>query len=473
MSTVSEMTYWDLRKMVSRILPRMTQLTRQKGSEAMVREKGRKKNYQQYNLRQRSFVKQERLLNETELNTFLEISIRAQACPMPLNLDVWDGLTCPYKCKYCYANAFRASLYTAFFDNSKSIGLRHCNPDFYKRELEAVMKLRGTDPHSINNDRQKAVAMEIPMRFGIRFEDFMPREKQDGISLQLLQYLASVAYPVMINTKSALVGSPDYVEALASNSAGAAVHVTMISSNESLLERLEPGAPAFRDRLQGCANMVAAGIRVVSRIEPYLLFVNDSRAEVEDWMEQVWAAGVRNITFDTYSYSADNSGIRQAFINEGIDYERLFTAGADSQALGSLLLGKFMDLFRGRGFKCSTFDLGNAASNDQAICCEVGDWFKGGWNYGCTVMAAQLIKERGGAAVSWKTYEAWVNEHGGFLSEGLKMDVKRLWNLEGNNAYSPNWCCNIEAVGHDEDGLIWKYNNNAPDFREELVKGLL
>ena len=83
---------------------------------------------------------------------------------------------CPFRCIYCFADTFRASLYTSFFDNPRAIGLRHCNPDYYKREIDKMLLLRGKDPHGLSGIR-KAFAMEIPVRFGIRFEDFHPLER--------------------------------------------------------------------------------------------------------------------------------------------------------------------------------------------------------------------------------------------------------------------------------------------------------
>lgn len=371
----------------------------------------------------------------------------------------------------CYADAFRASLYTAFFDNSKSMGLRHCNPTYYKKELDKLMEVRGVSPFDINNDVKKAIAMEIPMRMGIRFEDFTKAEERKGVSLEMLKYLAEVNYPIMINTKSDLPGRGEYVKALADNKAGAAVHVTMISSDEKILKKIEPGAPSFKQRLEGVKNLADAGVRVVPRIEPYLAFITDEQEAVEEYIEKVWDAGARHITFDTYSYSANNPGIKASFIRQGYDFERFFTVGCDSQALGSLLLEKFMDLFREKGFSCSSFDMGCVSSNDQAICCEVGDWFKGGFNHGSTVMAARYIRDRGNKPTRWRDFEWYVESHGGFLSEKLRKDVHMLWNVKGNNAYSHNWAAGIEPYGADEDGIVWNYQSDN-DHREKLLSGL-
>lgn len=95
------MNYWDLRKLVIPIVGRQQVFLREtvKGS---IQEKGRKKNYQQFNLITQEWDKQERLLNTEEITSFLEVSLRAQACPMPLNLDTYDGLLCGYGCIYCF-----------------------------------------------------------------------------------------------------------------------------------------------------------------------------------------------------------------------------------------------------------------------------------------------------------------------------------------------------------------------------------
>ena len=471
--SIKEMDYWELRAVVARIVPRMTQLSSSRKKAEAVQEKGRKKNYSQFNLRHNEWRKQERLLNTEEINSFLEISVRAAACPMPFNMDIWDGLVCPFACIYCFANAFRASLYTAFFDNSKTMGFRHCNPTYYKQEMDKMDKYRGLSIQEIRklSGINKAFAMQIPVRLGIRFEDFLKNEGKEHVSLEMLKYLRDIEYPVMINSKAALPSSDGYIQALSENKAGAAIHITLISSNDEILHRLEPGAPDYKERLKALKDLAAAGVHVVARIEPYLFLLNDQREDVEKYIEDIWEAGVRNLTFDTYSYTAINPGIRQTFINLGYDFDRMYLAGCDSQPLGSILLGKFMELFREKGFSCSSFDMGNVPSNDDAICCEVGHYFKGGFNYGSTVMAARYIKRKAPEKVSWSIYENYVNKKGGFLTEELRMEVKKLWNLEGNVAYSHKWAAGLIAVGRDQDGLLWTIDSS--DYRYDILESLI
>jgi len=157
-------------------------------------------------------------------------------------MDIWDGLLCPFNCIYCYANAFRASLYTAFFDNSRTMGYRHCNPTYYKAEMDKMDVLRGktfTEKQGLNGI-YKAFALQMPVRMGIRFEDFLRAEAREKVSLEMLNYLADIEYPVMINTKADLVGRDEYVTALSRNPAAGLYTLRLLLAMRRLQSALSP-----------------------------------------------------------------------------------------------------------------------------------------------------------------------------------------------------------------------------------------
>lgn len=465
------MDYWGLRNIVERVVPRMGQF----GSIAhrgMVKEKGRKKNYFQYDLGAGDYVKKESLLNVDEIKSFVEVSLRSACCPLSLNLDTYDSLLCLHRCKYCFADSFRSTLYTSFFDNSREMGVRSANVNFLCSELDKLMRFRGLK-ETLSNEVQKAFQLQMPVRFGIRYEDFLwGIEDERKISWEVLRYFQGVSYPVMINTKSDLVGRDDYVRVLSENKGKAAVHMTMISCDESFLSNIEPGAPPFKRRIEACKKLSAAGVKVVARIEPFMVFLNDSQNMVDEYLGHLKNAGVSSLTFDSFSYSARAPGIRENFLELGYDFDRMFLLMSDSQWLGSLLLGKFMEYVRKSGFSCSTFDAGNVVSNDDDACCEVGKWFGGKFCYGNTTSAIRYIKNQGGAPVSWSKYHSFVEENGGFLSESMMFQVKELWNLQGNNSYSIDWAVGLEPYGKDNDGLVWKFTEGA-DYREEMLQKIL
>jgi hypothetical protein len=221
-------------------------------------------------------------------------------------------------------------------------------------------------------------------------------------------------------------------------------------------------------------TLSSAGIRVVARIEPYMVFLNDDPTAVAQYVDDVWKAGVRHMTFDTYSYSANNPGIRRNFQLSGYDYDRAFLLTTDSQPLGSFLLTEFMNIFRAKGFSCSTFDLGNVPTNDDMVCCEVSNYFAAGtgFNYGSAVAAIRFIKNSQGQSVSWADYAKWVNRHGGFLSDELERSVKALWSLIGSGAFFVTWAQGIEPAGADVDGARWQFKKQT-DFRKQIFENFI
>jgi DNA repair photolyase len=463
--------YWDYRKQVAKVVPRLSTLFDVKSDSVKMKEKGRKSNYQQFVISNGETEKMERLLNTEHIQSFVEVSLRAQSCPMPLNCDVWDGLKCPYRCRYCFADYFRHSLYTSFFDNSKEIGMRHCDLTEGKRQLDDYLKDQNT-PVSGENEVANAFRLGIPLRLGIRFEDFAEAEKKQGISLDLLRYLAQAGYPTMINTKSALPGEDAYVRVLADNKGRAAIHFTLISVDDDLNKMIEPGAPPAKDRLRAAKILSDAGVRVVARIEPWMMFINDSKDATDAYIAQIKAAGIRHMTFDSYSYSANSRGIANNFLKVGIDFDRAFLLSADSQWMSSFMLGQFIQYFRDAGLECSTFDQGNVPSNNDWICCSVGDWFQRGFNWGTGVVAIRYIQSRRPGVTRWRDFETFVLSKGGFLSTRLRHEVRLLWNGRGDSAWPIFWAQGLRPVGNDEDGTIWTWEPEV-DVREQLMKEIL
>lgn len=471
------MNYWELRSQVKDLVPRSTRLSfKSEYFTEWIKEKGRKTNYMEGDLSLGIHVRRERLLNPDEIGSLINVSIRAMGCPLPLNIDTWDGFICPYDCIYCFANSFRASLYKFNFDNAQSVGLRHCNPESFKKKLDVLMIHRGKTIQGVK-DEAKAVSLSIPIRFGIQFEDFLPIEGKKKISLSLLKYLSEQEYPVMINTKSDLIGREDYVRILSDNKAGTAVHLTMITSNRNLEKKLEPGAPSFGKRIRACKNLSDAGIKVVARIEPFMIFLNDDKRDVDKYIEALKWAGVKSLTFDTYSYSAyfglGGKRARESFYQAGYDFNRMFWIMSDCQWLGSLVMGKFMDYFRSEGFQCSTFDFGNVPFNDDDLCCSVDDIFGDfGYNRGNILSAARFIIHRGKEFSAWGDFELWVEEGGGFLSDSLRKEVMTLWNLENRNAYQLDWIPGLFCDGVKDMSLVWHYEEGK-DFRWDMFHSLL
>ncbi|KKQ48969.1 MAG: hypothetical protein US68_C0021G0005 [Candidatus Shapirobacteria bacterium GW2011_GWE1_38_10] len=86
--------YWELRELVKNIIPRRGMLDFLEKHKGLVKEKGRKIGYKEFSFDSEKFEIKQRLLNKDEITSFLEVSLRKNHCPMPLNADVYDALYC-------------------------------------------------------------------------------------------------------------------------------------------------------------------------------------------------------------------------------------------------------------------------------------------------------------------------------------------------------------------------------------------
>lgn len=443
------------------ITPNIKGLVSVRPNKGLVREKGRKKNLEVRNLLTGKYEKIERTLDKDEYKSFAEISLRAAKCPLPLNLDVWDGLKCPFQCAYCYADYFRASLYTSFFDNANELGLRAINP---QKAIERLDKALNGRPADIAPDVKRAIEFRIPLRFGIRFEDFTYAEKRKGISLEIMRYLNDVEYPFMINTKSTLLAEEPYINELNERTA---IHITLITLNEKVSKAIERGAPNPKERLKAMEEL-ANVTTVVARIEPYMVGINSDPEELEKYAGTLKDIGVDRITWDTYSYSANNVTIARNFEIAGFNWEWMFDMTSEWQPLGSIMMEGAMSIFRKEGIKCATFDFGCVPTNDFNICCCVDD-VEGFQNFNrYNVLSATRFIIKRGKPTTFRDFVRWAGEP---LNSEIKEEVEKMWNL-GGTPWDIDYVAGIKAVGTDSDGfLIYRYDGS--DYRLKIKEVLL
>jgi DNA repair photolyase len=130
--------------------------------------------------------------------------------------------------------------------------------------------------------------------------DPYPRlEQQQGLTRKCLEILAESCCRLQIVTKSDLVTRD--IDIL--QNVPCAVSVTILTKDDSLSKKLEPGAPVSSRRLEAIETLVKEGIATTVRIDPVIPFVNDDLAEL---VEAVAELGVLHVTSSTYKVKPDN-----------------------------------------------------------------------------------------------------------------------------------------------------------------------
>lgn len=190
-------------------------------------------------------------------------------CPDKLTFNPYTG--CDHLCLYCYASSYIPSFY-------------NCRPkkDLISRLKKEASKLNG-ELVSISNS-----------------SDPYPRLEQTlGLTRKCLKTLAGSSCRLQIITKSDLVVRDiDILRRVPS-----VVSVSILSDDDELSMKLEPGAPVSSKRLEAIETLVKAGISVTVRIDPIIPFLND---DLVGLVEVVANLGVKHITSSTYKVKPDN-----------------------------------------------------------------------------------------------------------------------------------------------------------------------
>lgn len=163
-------------------------------------------------------------------------------CHYPTRLDPY-GCGCQHDCSYCYAKSlleFR--------------GLWNpCEP-------------RSADIEKIRRAVRR-LPKDTPVRLGGMTDPFMPLESERRLTYQTIEALNGERVPYLIVTKSALVGSSEYMALLDTDLAHIQISVTCTDDDKALT--YEHASPPS-ERLSAFNRLQDQGFDVQLRLSPYL-----------------------------------------------------------------------------------------------------------------------------------------------------------------------------------------------------------
>ena len=190
-------------------------------------------------------------------------------CPSKLTFNPYTG--CDHGCLYCYASSYIPRF-------------RECRPkkNLLSRLKREAARLNG-ELVSISNS-----------------SDPYPRlEQTSGLTRKCLEMLADSCCRLQIVTKSDLVTRD--IDIL--QNVPCVVSVTVLTADDGLSRKLEPGAPVSSRRLTAIETLAKAGIPITVRIDPVIPFLNDDLSAL---MEAVADLGALHVTCSTYKVKPDN-----------------------------------------------------------------------------------------------------------------------------------------------------------------------
>lgn len=332
-------------------------------------------------------------------------------CAMPVTFDTYSN--CSHKCLYCFSAYQRQS-------EIQSTAAHYRNNIVSAVNVEQVQQLFTLKCPS---QFSQWIAERRVIQWGGLSDMFDYTERERGVTLKLLRFFRELNYPISLSTKATwFLSDPRYLEVL-SGYTNLHVKVSIITADDYMARKIEPGVPSATERIESLARWRALGVGGVTlRFRPFILGCGDLTAS--QLVEASARAGADSVTSEFLCIEGRASPIlkqRYAVISAAVGYDVLEFYLKHSQGTGLLRLNyelkrKYFEALRDHvhslGMRFYVSDAHHKNLSDGYNCCgapHIGELASG--NTGNFMGALLLAKQKG--YVTWNDIlpqAAWMQE---------------------------------------------------------------
>lgn len=203
------------------------------------------------------------------------IITKNQSPDIPFDRSINPYRGCEHGCVYCYARPTHAylGLSPGLDFESRLVAKKNA-----AQVLERTLRTPGYEPSVI--------------ALGANTDPYQPVERRLGITREILKVLSAFGHPVMITTKSALVGRDLDLLADMAQRKLVLVSLSIATLDRAVARTLEPRASAPHRRMETIQRLARAGIPSAVIVAPVTPALTDDR--MEDVLAQAVQAGARH-----------------------------------------------------------------------------------------------------------------------------------------------------------------------------------
>jgi DNA repair photolyase len=201
---------------------------------------------------------------------------RVTGMPFKWSLNPYRG--CVHACHYCYAR-----------ETHTFLGL-NADSDF-ERQIFVKSNIATVLDRELSRPGWGGESIAI----GTATDAYQPAEKRFRLTRSCLEVLLHHRNPFSVVTKSSLiVRDLELIKAIA-EAADARIYFTVTTMDETLSDRIEPGAFPPSIRLEALKTLAGEGIHCGVLMAPVMPGINDSQENIDRVTESAAAAGARSL----------------------------------------------------------------------------------------------------------------------------------------------------------------------------------
>jgi DNA repair photolyase len=205
------------------------------------------------------------------------ITSQVNFCSIPLRLDAYNK--CDFGCGYCFAKTRQG--------HGRKESAQIANPN------QLLKKLSRIQVGPIKSALDEFIANRIPFQLGGMSDPFTKFEKENQVTLEYISILKKFNYPFLISTKSTLVSSPEYLEAL--NGANCYIRFSTTVIDEKERKKIDQGGSSYFDICKSAKKLSNLGIPVSFRFQPIIPGHENFSKKM---IEQASSSGAKHISLE-------------------------------------------------------------------------------------------------------------------------------------------------------------------------------
>lgn len=191
-------------------------------------------------------------------------SAEALYCPNPLAFDQYSN--CSHKCAYCFSQFQRLLI--------RGKGRQDYIEN--KTNFVDIEKVKRIFLNKRPTQFSKYIEMKKLLQWGSLSDPFCHYEKKYNVGLELLRFFREIDYPIVFGTKATWWTKDKRYSELFENNKKWKVRISLVTTNNDILMKLEKGTATVKERLNGLEYLKKINVgKVVLRMRPFIFGISD------------------------------------------------------------------------------------------------------------------------------------------------------------------------------------------------------
>ena len=321
-------------------------------------------------------------------STPLGLTSQFSFCGLPFRMDTYAG--CALSCSYCFAR-LRGG-------NADTNKIRVANSD----QIITKFKNANNKPNSNTSVISEFIRNKTPLHLGGMSDPFQPIEEKYETTYKVLEYLCKINYPIVISTKSTLIGKQKYLDLLKTNP-NIVVQFSFSTTDDKTSLVVEPYSFKPSEILKTIDLLSKSKIKTTIRWQPYIPQVSES---FDEFISRVSSVGARHLGFEHLKLPLEKNNILWKRLISNLDFNILEfykSEGAISDGRELILPAKYKiknalevkSICHRNNLTFGSADNEIQYLSDNDCCCSGVDQFEGFENWNKFQISYAIKKSKG------------------------------------------------------------------------------